>query len=118
MAYSDDLKQRIRAYLAAGGSKVEAAKLFSVARATVYLWLGQPADHQRRKPGPKTGYKIDRAKLARLVEEHPDMLLRERADLMGASTSGIHHALKALKITHKKNTALRTSLYARGGTEA
>jgi hypothetical protein len=33
MAYSEDLKQRVLAFVAAGGSKVEAAKLFSLAEA-------------------------------------------------------------------------------------
>ncbi|MDR0274992.1 MAG: transposase, partial [Burkholderiaceae bacterium] len=64
MAYSEDLKQRVLAFVAAGGSKIEAARLFSLARSTLYVWLVQPANHQRGKPGPKTGHKIDRAKLA------------------------------------------------------
>ncbi|MDR0779736.1 MAG: transposase, partial [Pseudomonadales bacterium] len=33
------MKKRVLAYVAAGGSKVEAVKLFAVARATVYIWL-------------------------------------------------------------------------------
>ncbi|MDR0780316.1 MAG: transposase, partial [Pseudomonadales bacterium] len=32
MAYSDDLKQRVLAHIAKGGSKIEAAQLFAVAR--------------------------------------------------------------------------------------
>jgi transposase len=117
MAYSEDLKRRVLAYIACGGSKVDAAKVFSVARATLYVWLGQPADHRRGKPGPKTGYKIDRAKLAELVLKRPDLMQREMADIMGVSTTGIHHALKALKITRKKNTALQRSFYSRGTGE-
>jgi transposase-like protein len=54
MAYSEDLKQRVLAFVATAGSKVEAAKLFSLARSTLHVWLGQPPDHQRHKPGPKT----------------------------------------------------------------
>ncbi|MDR0274857.1 MAG: transposase, partial [Burkholderiaceae bacterium] len=30
MAYSEDLKQRVLAFVAAGGSKIEAARLFSL----------------------------------------------------------------------------------------
>ncbi|MDR0275221.1 MAG: transposase, partial [Burkholderiaceae bacterium] len=44
MAYSADLKQRVLAFVAAGGSKIEAARLFSLARSTLYVWLGQPVD--------------------------------------------------------------------------
>jgi transposase len=105
MAYSEDLKQRVLAFVAAGGSKVEAAKVFSLARATIYIWLQQPPDHQRRKPGPKTGYRIDRAKLAQLVEERPDLLQHEIAQIMGVSATGIWHALKAMKITRKKHSS-------------
>jgi transposase len=68
MAYSQDLKRRVLAYVGQGGSKTHAAKLFSLARATVYVWLQQPPDRSRGKPGPKTGHKIDRAKLAQLIE--------------------------------------------------
>lgn len=61
MAYSEDLKQRVVSFVAAGGSKKEAARLFAVARSTVFVWLGQPPDYQRRKPGSRTGHKQDRS---------------------------------------------------------
>ncbi|MDR0274738.1 MAG: transposase, partial [Burkholderiaceae bacterium] len=96
MAYSEDLKQRVLAFVAAAGSKVEATKLFSLAPSTLYVWLGQPPDHQRRKPGPKTGHTIDRAKLAQLIKEQPDLLQREMAQIMGVSPTGIWHALQAM----------------------
>jgi transposase len=102
MAYSEDLKQRVLAFVTAGASKVEAARVFCLARATVYVWLGQPPDHQRGKPGPKTGHKIDRAKLAQLIEEQPDLLQREMAQIMGASRNGISRTLKVMGVTRKK----------------
>ncbi|MDR0274264.1 MAG: transposase, partial [Burkholderiaceae bacterium] len=39
MAYSQDLKRRVLAFVAAGGSKIEAVRLFSLARSTLYVWL-------------------------------------------------------------------------------
>jgi hypothetical protein len=43
MAYSEDLKRRVLSYLAAGGSKVEAVKVFSVARPpSTSGWASQP----------------------------------------------------------------------------
>jgi transposase len=115
MAYSEDLKRRVLAFVAAGGSKCQAARVFSLGRATIYIWLGQPPDHQRGKPGPKSGHKIDRAKLARLIQQQPDLLLREMAQLMGdVSINGISCALKAMGVTRKKNVALRPGLRARG----
>ena len=38
MAYSHDLKQRVLEYVGAGGGKSEAARRFSVARSTVFVW--------------------------------------------------------------------------------
>jgi transposase-like protein len=111
MAYSEDLKQRVLAYVSAGGSKVAAARLFSVARATLYIWLAQPPTYQRRKLGPKTGHKIDRAKLvsrlllAALIQSQPDLLQRQMAQIMGVSASGISHALAAMTVTYKKHCA-------------
>jgi transposase-like protein len=111
MAYSEDLKRRVLAYVAQGGNKAQAARLFSLARSTLYAWLGQPANHQRRKPGPKAGHKIDRDKLTALIEEQPDLLQREMAQIMGVGPKSISHALKAMRITRKKNAALRTSVH-------
>jgi putative transposase len=118
MAYSEDLKQRVLAYIATGGSKSQAARLFSVMRSTVYVWLGQPPDHQKGKPGPKTGHKIDRNKLAELIQEQPDLLQREMAQIMGVSANGISRALMVIGITHKKNTTVRASVHAKGHQKA
>ena len=39
MAYSEDLRQRVRQYVANGGSKAEASRLFDVSRTAIYRWL-------------------------------------------------------------------------------
>ena len=67
MAYSQDLKQRVLAYIGQGGSKAQAARLFSVARSTVFEWLAQPSDHRPGVPVPKSSRCIDRNQLAQLV---------------------------------------------------
>lgn len=113
MAYSEDLKQRVLVFVRQGGSKAEAVRVFGISRATIFLWLKQPPDHQRRKPGPKTGHKIDRQRLAQLIEQRPDLLQREMAQIMGVSVNGISCALMAMKITRKKNAALRTGVHTR-----
>jgi transposase len=115
MTHSENLKQRVRAFVAAGASKVEAARVFCLAQATVYVWLAQPQDRQRGKPGPKTGYKINRVKLAQLIKEQPDLLQREMGQIMGASRNGISHMLKVMAVTRKKNAALRPCLHAQSG---
>jgi transposase-like protein len=111
MAYSNDLKQRVLEFVAAGGGKSEAARRFSVARSTVFVWLDEPEDHVPGKPGPKTGRKIDRDKLRQAVQEQPDLMLKELARRFDASINGISCSLKAMGMSRKKNAVLRPSLH-------
>jgi transposase len=111
MAYSDDLKQRVLKFVAAGGGKSEAARRFSVARSTVFVWLGEPANHVPGKPGPRAGRKIDREQLRQAVQAQPDLLLKELARRFGASVNGISCSLKAIGLSRKKNAVLRPSLH-------
>ena len=102
MAYSEDLRQRVRNYIADGGGPTEASILFGVGRTTIYHWLkdSSPA----KKPGRQGPDKIDTAILLNDVRKHPDKLLKERAELFDVTTSGMCRALKRLGI--KKNTEI------------
>jgi transposase-like protein len=107
MAYSKDLKERVLAYIRQGGGKAEAARLFSVGRSTVFVWLSQPSDHIPGVPGPKTSRCIDRNQLMQLVAEHPDWMIDELAAKLLAKRSTVHRNLQVLGLVRKKNTALR-----------
>ena len=96
MAYSEDLRQRVRQYVANGGSKAEASRLFDVSR-TAYRWLNN--DSQRKKPGWAKSDKLDEQALSEDVRRYPDKLLRERAEDFSMSINGIWVALKRLGIT-------------------
>ncbi len=99
MAYSEDIRQRVRNYIAHGGRPTTASELFGVGRTTIYYWL---KDDSPAKTGGRRGPdKIDTATLLNDVRQHPDKLLRERAALFGVSAAGICVALKRLGI--KKN---------------
>ncbi len=111
MAYSKDLKQRVLDFVAAGGGKSEAARRFSVSRSSVFVWLNEPADHVPGRPGPKTGYKIDRQQLREAVEAQPDLMLKELATRFGVSINGISRSLMAMGLSRKKTPVLRPSLY-------
>jgi len=117
MAYSDDLKQRVLAFVAAGGSKAEAAQLFSVARSTVFVWLAQPPGHRRGKPGPKGGRTIDRAQLARLIEAQPGLSQRALAQRLGVSANGIGRALMAMRATSGRTVRKRPAPSARSSSD-
>ena len=102
MAYSEDLRQRVRNYIANGGSPTEASFLFCVGRTTIYYWLKD--NSPSKKAGRKGPDKIETSTLLNDVRKHPDKLLRERAELFGVTAAGICRALKRLGI--KKNAEI------------
>ena len=102
MAYSEDLRQRVRQYVANGGSKAEASRLFDVSRTAIYRWLNN--DSPRKNPGRTKPDKLDEQALLEDVRHYPDKLLRERAADFSMSINGIWVALKRLGI--KKNAEI------------
>lgn len=111
MAYSLDLKQRVLAFIQKNGTITQAARIFSIARPTIYIWLAQPADYDktRKKPGPTTSSTIDRAKLRQIITDQPDLMLKELAVLFNSNTSTMSYNLAKMKIHRKKNSAIRSS---------
>ena len=81
MSYSVDSRKRVVNYIESGGSKSEAARRFEVSRKTVYNWLA--LDDLSPKPQPKHTRKVDKQVLKRHVQEYPDAILSERAQLFG-----------------------------------
>ena len=102
MAYSEDLRNRVRRYIADGGAPSEAVKVFAVSRTSIYRWCIDPSP--RKKPGRKGPDKLDETALLADVKAHPDKLLKERAETFGMSVNGIWVALKRLGV--KKNTKI------------
>jgi transposase len=107
MAHSKDLRARVCAYVRGGGSKTEAAKIFSVGRSQVYAWLRLGDQLTAKKPGPRGPHKLDHDALRKAVEMRPDSRLQEIAVQFGVVPSAVHYGLKRLSITHKKNLAIR-----------
>lgn len=107
MAYSLDLRQRVvEAVRKAAQTKEEIATLFSVSVATINRWLKREclvAD----KPGPTNAHKINRDELRALVANEPDCYLEEYAEKLGSKRSTVAYNLKVLKLTRKKNNAVR-----------
>jgi len=102
MTYQTSHRIAALSFIKEGGSKVEAARIFKVSRHTLYRWLD--LEDVEPKPPPSSRHrKIDKAALARHVEEHDDMFLRERAAIFGVHISSMGRALKKLKIS-KKNS--------------
>ena len=100
MSYSVDLRERVVAFVEAGGAKAEAARRFSVSEGSVHNWLKRenlaPIKVKRRHR------KLDWKALEQHIQEEPDMRLRDRAKHFGVHRSAIWYAQKQMKITRKK----------------
>lgn len=102
MTYQTSHRKAVLSYIKEGGSKVEASKIFKISRDTIYRWL--QLENPVPKAPPKTRHrKIDKAALARHVEEYPDLYLRERAAYFEVGISSMHTALRTLGYRKKKS---------------
>jgi transposase len=94
-------------FVKAGGSKVEAAKHFRVARKTVYNYLTLV---QAGALAPKTSWgrwkKFEPAKVRAFVAQHPDATLWEIGRTFQGTDVGALSALRWLGITLKKTRQL------------
>ena len=103
MAYSIDYKMRALAYKEEGHTFKQLFEAFKIPSATYYDWKAKLEKgvldikiKQTRKG------KIDPAKLKKVVEEQPDLYLREFGAIFDVSETAIHKRLEQLDITVKK----------------
>lgn len=109
--YSDDLRGRVIRYVKSGHSKAEASRMFAVSYRTIERWMNRyhasgktKAEHTGRPVG--TG-KVNAARLEASVNADSDKTLKERGKEFGVSAAALCKAMRRLKISHKKNPALR-----------
>ena len=107
MSYPLIMRERVLRFIANGGSKIDASRVFGVGRATIFLWVKQGSGSLAAKPGPKSSHKLDRAKLAQLIQHNPDMMLKELAQELCVSINAVFHSLKVMGYTRKKNGTLQ-----------
>lgn len=104
MTYSLDLRERVVSYMNDGGSANKASSIFDVSVRTIHYWM------KRKDLSPKPSFsrqrKINKAKLKQHVEEHPNLLLRERADIFGVHISSLSRSMGKMKIVKKTKDAI------------
>ncbi len=105
MTYGIDLRKRVVGFVEDGGSKAEASRRFEVSLWCVNDWcnrgdLAPKAQSLRQR-------KIDKEALRRHVQQYPDALLRERAELFGVRINAVWSMMRKMKLTHKKSYALQ-----------
>jgi|SRR6185437_2426455 len=121
-AYSMDLRERVIAASDAGGPTKQVAETFQVSPA----WVRRLKQHRRergdimpRNGGGSRGRKIDRERLAGLVQEKPDATLVELRDRLVAlggkkvTPWAIGKALQELKLSFKKSLSTPASRIGR-----
>ena len=106
-ALPKEIRSRVFAARDAGEGTRAVAKRFGVSEAWVRRLMQRRRESGEVAPRPSGGKrfeKIDRSRLANLVQETPDATLAELRDRLGVkcSLSGMHKALRGLKITFKK----------------
>ncbi len=79
----------------------EVGKRFGISKAAIFRWSKnlEPKKHRNKKWS-----KIDVVELRKDIEEYPDSYCYERAQRLGASTTGIRDAQYRLGVSYKKNT--------------
>lgn len=81
-------------------SYAEIAKRFGMSKTTIFGWSKkiEPQKGRNKKPS-----KINMEALKKDIEKYPDSYCYERAQRLGASSSGIRAAKHRLGVTYKKN---------------
>lgn len=120
VAYSQDLRDRVLAAYDRGLKTKYVADLFRVSRSWARRVKQRRRESGETAPRPRGGatiIKIDSARLADLVKQHPDATTKELHALLGADCgeSAVGMALRRLGLSFKKrrsmppNKTVRTS---------
>ena len=106
MAYSLDFRKKVVSFVSSGGTKKAASHLFGISIWCVNDWCSRKdlaADYSACGLSRKFNWEL----LREDVRVNPDKFLYERAAEFNVNTHSIWYALKAMKISYKKNTSVR-----------
>jgi len=101
MTYSVDLREKIVLFVASGGKRAEATRIFGVSRKTVYNWVYAPT--LVPKIPSLRHRKIDKQALLEYIRKNPDAMLKEISEMFGVSDTAIRKSLRKHGIRRKKN---------------
>lgn len=108
--YSADFRLQAIRCVERGKSREEVCDFFGIGSGTLSRWLSQYREDGSLTCNARAGYavrKVDRELLRQRVAASPDATLQEWADHFGTHPSVIDYHLRKLRITRKKNHALR-----------
>ena len=103
--YPIELRERIVGFVNEGGSKTEAARIFKIARSSVYRFLDAHEQGQLEpKPCGGSEKRFTSEKLQNAVADKPSATLDELGATIGVTRSAIWKRLRQIGITRKKNS--------------
>ena len=107
MTYSLDFRKQVLKSLDEGMTYAQAAEFYELSPTTIQNWKRRVHSKLKRETTP---HKIMDDALLNDVKEYPDGYQYERARRLNCITTGIHHALKRLHISKKKDLRASKSL--------
>jgi transposase len=99
MTYSIQFRKKVLKLQQEGESFLKLSKRFKISPTTISRWKKRLKPKVNRNKSPT---KIDELLLKQDIIEHPDSYLHERAKKLGVSKSGLHDAMKRLRVSYKK----------------
>ena len=107
MTYPVEFREKVISYILEGGSKASASKIYKISLNTIHHWWSNRANLSPKRTRNFGSWKLDRAELIRIVEERPDIMLKELAKILNVAINTVCHSLKVLGYTRKKNGTLQ-----------
>ena len=107
MTYSIDFRKQVLRSIAGGFTVRQAAAFYQISTSTIHSWTQMLEPKTTRNKAPT---KIPDDVLLNDVKQYPDDYQYERAQRLNCSKTGIHHALKRLGISQKKDLRTPKSL--------
>jgi transposase len=106
MAYSEDLRERVIAYLKEGHTQEETRIIFKVGTSTIKRWLSLLSEtgNLEKRELDRSPRIYESGKLNTYIEENPNALLKDVAEKFSGSITGAFYALEREKITLKKKS--------------
>ena len=111
--YGNEYREAVINNIESGKRWEEVSKIFKVSTNTISRWLRDDKEGVNVRKSYKNS-KVDSRALKALVEESPDLTLKELAQEFGVCFQLIDYHLKKLGITRKKNHDIQRTKSGRG----
>lgn len=112
MTYSKDMRLAALACIKKGSTYSQTCRMFNISPSSLQRWMKAPSLDRAR--GFTRRRKIDAEALRAHVKTHPQMYLRERAEIFGVAINSMHYALKRLNIVKKTTDDTKSAVLCKG----